>query len=378
MNAGIAPGQLRLPPELWDRVVDFLQDDNHALKCTSLVCKAWNPSSRFHLFDTLRFYTARSAFQSVTEIPHIVACARAIEIRSAPRPTMLEFCAILDAMPNLIRLRIAIQCPLGPPPPCYRARPIRQLEFVDCIGLSEELFDVLGLFTSIEHLYFSRAGVPASRPPVLPMLCKPVIRKLSACNRTFIDRIHDVIFVVCIGSLETFSLDRVMNTWHEVEQVGEMLVALRSTLLHLELGPDIVHGRHFSMQSSGLLWANMNLMQCQSLESLKLTCDGRYGDICVILQAYLAACKAAPPSLRSLCISIRYLPQNESWPDEMGHSVGVPASWDDLDRSLVTHARRGLSVTVELRDRPASTELFKSFIAGRLPGAVKQGRLLVV
>ncbi len=51
-----------------------------------------------------------------------------------------------------------------------------------------------------------------------------------------------------VGSLETFSLDRVMNTWHEVEQVGEMLVALRSTLLHLELGPDIVHGRHFSMQ----------------------------------------------------------------------------------------------------------------------------------
>ncbi|EMD30984.1 hypothetical protein CERSUDRAFT_60622, partial [Gelatoporia subvermispora B] len=38
------------PPELTDRVIDYLHDDNTALGNCGLVCRAWLPSSRMHLF----------------------------------------------------------------------------------------------------------------------------------------------------------------------------------------------------------------------------------------------------------------------------------------------------------------------------------------
>jgi hypothetical protein len=40
-----------IPPELSDRVIDFLHDDWTALKACSLTCKAWLPTSRFHLWN---------------------------------------------------------------------------------------------------------------------------------------------------------------------------------------------------------------------------------------------------------------------------------------------------------------------------------------
>ncbi|KAK0436760.1 hypothetical protein EV421DRAFT_1830786 [Armillaria borealis] len=45
----------RFPPELFDRFIDFLHHDNEALKACSLVCRAWIPASRFHLFEKIDF-----------------------------------------------------------------------------------------------------------------------------------------------------------------------------------------------------------------------------------------------------------------------------------------------------------------------------------
>lgn len=47
-SSPIHPG---IPPELSDRVIDFLHDDPAALKACSLTCKAWLPSSRFQLWN---------------------------------------------------------------------------------------------------------------------------------------------------------------------------------------------------------------------------------------------------------------------------------------------------------------------------------------
>ena len=40
----------RLPPELIDRIIDYLHSDPRSLAACSLVCKLWEPTSRFHLF----------------------------------------------------------------------------------------------------------------------------------------------------------------------------------------------------------------------------------------------------------------------------------------------------------------------------------------
>ncbi|KAI0073165.1 hypothetical protein K474DRAFT_1603825, partial [Panus rudis PR-1116 ss-1] len=43
-----------MPPELADYTLDFLHDDAATLGSCALTCKAWLPTSRFHLFHTLK------------------------------------------------------------------------------------------------------------------------------------------------------------------------------------------------------------------------------------------------------------------------------------------------------------------------------------
>jgi hypothetical protein len=49
----------RLPREIIDMITDFLSDDKIALANMSLVCKAFLPSARHHLFETLTIATDR-------------------------------------------------------------------------------------------------------------------------------------------------------------------------------------------------------------------------------------------------------------------------------------------------------------------------------
>ncbi|KAF9789264.1 hypothetical protein BJ322DRAFT_529000 [Thelephora terrestris] len=46
---------LRLPPEILDRVIDFLHDDLDALKQCSLVTRSFVPRTRTHLFVHINF-----------------------------------------------------------------------------------------------------------------------------------------------------------------------------------------------------------------------------------------------------------------------------------------------------------------------------------
>ncbi|OCH94905.1 hypothetical protein OBBRIDRAFT_704440, partial [Obba rivulosa] len=41
------------PPELTDRIVDFLHDDTESLKNCSLTCRSWTPASRYHIFRSV-------------------------------------------------------------------------------------------------------------------------------------------------------------------------------------------------------------------------------------------------------------------------------------------------------------------------------------
>ncbi|KAK7025447.1 hypothetical protein VNI00_015975 [Paramarasmius palmivorus] len=49
----VSAGRARLPPEIFDQVVDHLEDSPTDLKSCSLVCRDWVPRSRFHLFRSL-------------------------------------------------------------------------------------------------------------------------------------------------------------------------------------------------------------------------------------------------------------------------------------------------------------------------------------
>ncbi|KAJ6585693.1 hypothetical protein B0H19DRAFT_854687, partial [Mycena capillaripes] len=42
-----------MPPELTDRIIDFLWDSQLDLRACSMVCRQWLPSSRHHLFESI-------------------------------------------------------------------------------------------------------------------------------------------------------------------------------------------------------------------------------------------------------------------------------------------------------------------------------------
>jgi hypothetical protein len=46
--------QITIPQEIVDQFIDHLYDDRRALKTCALLCRAWVPSSRYHLFSSLR------------------------------------------------------------------------------------------------------------------------------------------------------------------------------------------------------------------------------------------------------------------------------------------------------------------------------------
>lgn len=72
-----------LPQELLDTIIDFLYDDQPALFSCSLVCHAWVPATRYHLFQQSAFiYSLKSG--SVYDNVHVF-----INIVSSPRCTFM-------------------------------------------------------------------------------------------------------------------------------------------------------------------------------------------------------------------------------------------------------------------------------------------------
>ena len=62
--------QREFPPELVDRIIDFLHDEPRALTACSLVARSWTPASRYHRFDTIKLISNKdwTKFDRLIEI----------------------------------------------------------------------------------------------------------------------------------------------------------------------------------------------------------------------------------------------------------------------------------------------------------------------
>lgn len=72
-----------LPPELMDETIDYLWDDHKALEACSLTCRSWVPSSRLHLFRTVRVRSAEDCTKLsvlLQSSPIIAHCVRKLTI----------------------------------------------------------------------------------------------------------------------------------------------------------------------------------------------------------------------------------------------------------------------------------------------------------
>lgn len=72
-----------LPPEIFDETIDHLWDDPKSLEACSLTCRAWVPTSRLHLFRTVRVRSAEdcTSLSSLLESSPVIArCVRKLTI----------------------------------------------------------------------------------------------------------------------------------------------------------------------------------------------------------------------------------------------------------------------------------------------------------
>jgi hypothetical protein len=80
----------RLPPELTDRVIDYLHDSPADLRTCARVCRAWLDSSRFHLFYSISIHSTRNAqtllsrcrklYGVIQRSPHVALRVRELHI----------------------------------------------------------------------------------------------------------------------------------------------------------------------------------------------------------------------------------------------------------------------------------------------------------
>ncbi len=75
-------GRPHLPPELTDRIIDFLHNDHLALSRCSLTCSNWLPTSRLHRFRLVRLdhKTVLSFHHQLSITPSIAAYVRVLVV----------------------------------------------------------------------------------------------------------------------------------------------------------------------------------------------------------------------------------------------------------------------------------------------------------
>ncbi|KAI0658989.1 hypothetical protein C8Q70DRAFT_916383 [Cubamyces menziesii] len=96
---------MHLPIELWELVIDFL-DDEQTLKTTSLVCKAWLSRSRLNLFRTIELCLPRHLdyFQTLLlDSPHLAPYLETVDVSENSLIALFRPArAILARLPHVI------------------------------------------------------------------------------------------------------------------------------------------------------------------------------------------------------------------------------------------------------------------------------------
>ncbi|KAJ7105398.1 hypothetical protein C8R43DRAFT_1046736 [Mycena crocata] len=187
-----------LPRELCDLVVDYLHAERATLSACALVCRAWVPASRFHLFahivlsDTAGHAAAR--LNALLGSPHatLAGAVRSldlfnalapIQIRGPPADAPLRVKTLLEIVPRIVQLRhvhtLALSdLPFDVLPAFARVRTLRLQDATAGPGLLR----LATCFPSLTHLTLERVHAIPYRtisPSVVPMPRLMKLRRLT-------------------------------------------------------------------------------------------------------------------------------------------------------------------------------------------------------
>ncbi|KAJ7171119.1 hypothetical protein C8R46DRAFT_1349214 [Mycena filopes] len=111
----------RLPSELEDAVIDFCHDDHGTLASCGLVCRAWLPASRYHLFCTisLTMQNAAAFMDLISRSTTIAPLVCDVELHFFGSSLLhLEIAPLLMRLPHTTRLTLRPKRDEVVRPPC--------------------------------------------------------------------------------------------------------------------------------------------------------------------------------------------------------------------------------------------------------------------
>lgn len=233
----------RLPPELTDRVIDFLQYDLRALATCALTCRAWLPRSRHHMFRQVRLhYRSGQSFEALlAKRPELGMQVRELlttVTRSEHRPTWVD-----EALPNIVLKLPNVTKVVLKGPGVYQSMPLsnllklRELVLSSCDCLSvDEFASLVGSLPRLETIIIENARVSENTPISLRRTIDRPVLKNFVCiySRLCVGLFSDWIIQESLHtSLESVTLIPVQRT--AIPALGRLIDAVQDTLKHLTL-----------------------------------------------------------------------------------------------------------------------------------------------
>ncbi|OBZ69186.1 hypothetical protein A0H81_10953 [Grifola frondosa] len=177
-----------LPPELFDETIDHLWDDSTALQACSLTCRAWLPSSRLHLFRTVRLRNADDCTRFtalLTAVPSVGHYVRKLSLSAeydgvdseggarendgwvnAAAPLLTRLTGISSL--GIARVRWGALLPETHAAFFALFRTVRTLFLFEVkFSASRDVLDFLSAFPVLDELYFQGVSWAHDSPPPL-------------------------------------------------------------------------------------------------------------------------------------------------------------------------------------------------------------------
>ncbi|KAJ7680996.1 hypothetical protein DFH06DRAFT_433951 [Mycena polygramma] len=240
---GFSPAQT-LPPEVVDFIVDGNRGNRRALASSSLVCKAWLQSSRYHLFSEFDIYVGPARGASFLKLLHhplctLVYCIRKISIYPG-QPDQLGAAGLGDmTVTGLAKLRhvtsLRIHNHRGLIPSATLALlasafpEVTTLRLTNVFSSFNGAIEFVAMFPMLKSLDFYPYCVDAS-PTALPGTVPP---PNLGCVTLHSPLMYSSWFIEHCGHFQSFTLSDMKSA--DSARLAELLKAFGANLLNLSL-----------------------------------------------------------------------------------------------------------------------------------------------
>lgn len=241
---------VEIPLELIDNIMDHLHDDKHTLTRSSLVCRAWLPSTRYHLFRSvfLQSHTA-GRFLALVDSPHctILNFVRNLRIDEGAGRFVYDSKWVNNAIPVLARL-FAVESleiwhwsweNLGANEKAIFLSGFKQVKALDLSNVHlktfEQALELLSAFPALEKLSLESVtwDRASSSEPASTVITFPLrTLELGSCHKTHV--LNWLLSQHGVGLVEALHLHKIQSG--ELPLIDQLLRATNTSLRHIELG----------------------------------------------------------------------------------------------------------------------------------------------